>query len=173
MKWVEKLSIEKIRRLLEIFEREHHCQVLLTRENISAVRNNPAPYTFPVIPRPLPSNVVEGEHFVLTDVRRLGFGNVSSSRDLVVKASSWVQGVRSLSQSPTSSSRGPDSSSATDRKVSGQRPERILPLAQVALVVPRVVKIKRKKAFKRRDAPGSRSEDFIPWIPNHPDDPKI
>ena len=68
MKWVEKSSIEKIRRLLEIFARERHCQVLLTRENISAIRNNPAPYTLPVIPRPLPSNVMEGEHFVLADV---------------------------------------------------------------------------------------------------------
>ena len=68
MKWVEKLSIEKIRRLLEISERERHYQVLLTRENISAVRNNPTPYTLLVIPWSLPSNVVEGEHFVLADV---------------------------------------------------------------------------------------------------------
>ena len=65
MKWVEKSSVEKIRRLLEISERERHCQVLLTRENISAVRNNPTPYTLIVIPQPLPSNVMEGEHFVL------------------------------------------------------------------------------------------------------------
>ena len=117
MKWVEKSSIEKVRRLLEISERECHCQVLLTRENISAVRNNPALYTLPVIPRALPSNVVEGEHFVLADIRRLAYGNVSSSRDLVVEASSRVQGARSLSQSPISSSRGPDSSSAADREV--------------------------------------------------------
>ena len=90
MKWVEKSSIEKIRRLLEIFERERHYQVLLTQENISVVRHNPAPYTLLVIPRPLPSNVVEGEHFVLVDVRRLVFGSASSSRDLVVEASSQV-----------------------------------------------------------------------------------
>ena len=159
---MEKSSIEKIRRLLEISERERHCQVLLTRENISAVSNNLAPYTLPVIPRPLPSNVVEGEHFVLADVRRLASGNVSSSRDLVVEASSRVKGARSLSQSPTSSSWGPDSSSAADWEVSGQGPELVLPLAQVALAAPQVVKIKRKKAFKRRDAPGSRSEDFVP-----------
>ena len=38
MKWVEKSSIEKIRRLLKIFERERHCQVLLTRKNISTVK---------------------------------------------------------------------------------------------------------------------------------------
>ena len=78
MKWVEKSSIEKIRRLLEISERERHYQVLLTRENISAVRRDPAPYTLPVIPRPLPSNIVEGEHFVIADVRRLVSGNASS-----------------------------------------------------------------------------------------------
>ena len=58
VKWVEKSSIEKTRRILEISERERHYQVLLTRENISAVRNNPAPYTLPIIPRLLPSNVV-------------------------------------------------------------------------------------------------------------------
>ena len=84
MKWVEKSSIEKIRRLLEISELERHYQVLLARENISAVRNNPAPYTLPVIPRPLPSNVVEREHFVLADVRRLASGSAISSQDLVV-----------------------------------------------------------------------------------------
>ena len=92
MKWVEKSSIEKIRRLLEISERERHYQVLLTRDNISVVRNNPTSYTLPVIPRPLPSNVVEGEHFVLVDVRRLASGSASSSRDLVFEASSRVQG---------------------------------------------------------------------------------
>ena len=71
MKWVEKSSIEKIHRLLEISERERYYQVLLARENISAVRHNPTSYTLSVIPRPLPSNVVEGEHFVLADVRHL------------------------------------------------------------------------------------------------------
>ena len=93
MKWVEKSSIEKIRRLLEISERERHYQVLLTRENISAVRRNPAPYTLPVIPRSLPSNVVEGEHFVIADVRRLVSSNASSSKDPIVKASSRMQGA--------------------------------------------------------------------------------
>ena len=91
---------------------------------------------------------------------------------MVVEASSQVQGAWSLSQLPTSSSWGPDSSSAANREVSGVSLEHVLPLAQVALAAPRVMKIKRKKAFKRRDAPGSRSKDFVPWIPNRPDDPQ-
>ena len=109
---------------------------------------------------------------MLADVRRLVSGNVSSSQGLVVEASSRVQGARSLSQSPTSLSRGPDSSSAVDREVSRLGPERVLPLAQVAPAAPRVVKIKRKKAVKRRDVPGSRSEDFVPWIPSRLDGPQ-
>ena len=75
MNWVEKSSFEKIRRLSEISEQERHYKVLLTPDNISAVRRNPAPYTLPVIPRPLPLDVVEREHFVIADRRRL----VSSS----------------------------------------------------------------------------------------------
>ena len=34
------------------------------------------------------------------------------------------------------------------------------------------MKVKRKKALKCRDAPGSRSKDFIPWIPSRPDEPQ-
>ena len=43
---------------------------------------------------------------------------------------------------------------------------------QVSIPAPRVVKIKRKKALKRRNALGYKSEDFVPWIPNRLDDPQ-
>ena len=173
MKWVEKSSIEKIRRILEISERERHYQVLLTRENISAVRCNPTLYTLPVIPRALPSNVVEGEHFVIADVRHLVSGNASSSRDPVVKALSRVQGARSASRSLASLSGGSgSSSSAPDRRDRRDRPERFLPLAQVAWAVPRVVKVKRKRALGRRNAPRSRCENFISWVPDDTDGPQ-
>ena len=173
MKWVEKSSIEKILRLLKISERERHYLVLLTRENIAAVRRNLDPYTLPVIPRPLPSNVVEGEHFVIADVRRLVSDSASSSRDPVVEASSWVQGARSALRSSASSSGGSGSSSfAPGRRARRDCPERFLPLAQVAGAAPRVVKVKRKRAFERRNAPGSRCENFIPWVPDDTDGPR-
>ena len=38
--------------------------------------------------------------------------------------------------------------------------------------VPRVVKVKRKRALKRRNASRSRGENFIPWIPDVADDPQ-
>ena len=173
MKWVEKSSIEKIHRLLEIFEQEHHYQVLLTRENISVVRRNPAPYTLLVIPRSLPSNIVEGEHFVLADVRRLVSSDASSSRDPVIEALSLVQGARSTSRSSASSSGASSSSpSAPSRRAKKGHPEHFLPLAQVAGAAPRVVKVKRKRALERRNTPGSRGENFIPWIPDDADGPQ-
>ena len=173
MKWVEKSSIEKIRRLLDISERERHYQVLLTRENISTVRHNPAPYTLPVIPRSLPLNVMEGEHFVIADVRRLVSGSASSSKDPVVVASSRVQRAQSASRSPASSSGGSSSSSSTPgQRARRDRPERFLPLGQVAGAAPRVVKVKRKRALGRRNAPWSRCENFIPWVPDGTDGPQ-
>ena len=103
---MEKSSFEKIRRLLEVSKREHHCKVLLMPENISSIRHNSAPYSLPVIPRPLPPDVVEREHFVVADLRRLVSRDASSSRDPVVEGSSRGQGVGNASGASTSSSRG-------------------------------------------------------------------
>ena len=121
----------------------------------------------------MPSNVVEGEHFVLPYVWRLVSGGASASRDLVVKASSRVQGAQSASRPPATSSGGSSSSpSAPSQRAKKGRPERFLPLAQLAGATPRVVKVKRKGALGRRNTPGSRGENFIPWIPDDADGPQ-
>ena len=121
-------------------------------ENISAVRHNPTPYNLPVIPHPLPPDVVEGEHFVV--------------------ARCWVQGVGSMSGASTSSS-GSSSSSPPPppppplfipgRGTRSGHPERLPLLVKVAGPAPRVVRINRKRAPGRRNAPGSKGEDFVPW----------
>ena len=170
--WVEKLSFEKIRRLLEVSEREPHCKVLLIPENISAVRHNPAPYNLPAIPRPLLLDVVEGEHFVIVDLRRLVSRGASSSRDLVVEGSSRVQGVGSAFRESTSSSGGSDSSlPVPGRGARSGHPERLRLLVQVAGPAPRVVRIRRKGPLGRRNAPGSKGKDFVPWVPADSEEP--
>ena len=129
---MEKSSFEKIRRLLEVSEREHHCKVLLIPENISAVRHNLAPYNLPVIPLPLPPDVVEGEHFVVPDMRCLVSHGASSSKDLVVEASSRVQGVGSAFGASASSSGSFGSSlPVPSRGTTSGHPERICLLVQV------------------------------------------
>ena len=165
MNWVEKSRFEKIRRLSEISEQERHYKVLLTPNNISVVRRNPTPYTLPVIPRPLPSDVVEGERFVITDLRRLVSSSAHPSGGSVVEASSQVQGAWSASGSSTSPSE--DSSSAQpvpSQRTRISRPERLPLPEQVAGSSPRVITIKRKGAARRRNAPGSKGEDFVPWV---------
>ena len=37
---------------------------------------------------------------------------------------------------------------------------------------PRVVRIKRKGAPRRCNAPGSKGEDFVPWVPADSEDPQ-
>ena len=168
--WVEKSSFEKIRRLLEVSKRERHYKVLLTPENISAARHNPTPYNLPVIPRLLLPDVVEGEHFVVSDLCRL----VSScARDLEVEASSRVQGVGSASGAFTSSSGSSGSSFLVpNRGTRSGHPERLRLPMQVAGPVPRVVRIRRKGAPGRRNTLGSKGEDFMPWVPAHSEDPQ-
>ena len=51
MHWVEKVSLEKICRLLEISEQERHYEVFLTLKNLADVRRNSTPYNVPIIPR--------------------------------------------------------------------------------------------------------------------------
>ena len=68
------------------------------------LRRNPAPYTLPITPRPLPSDVVEGEHFVFSDLRCLVSSSARPSNGPVVEASSQVQGAWSASGSSTSPS---------------------------------------------------------------------
>ena len=63
--WVEKASLERIRRLLEIIEGERNHELLLYVKNLWELGANPFPYIVPVIPRSLPVELIRGEHFVL------------------------------------------------------------------------------------------------------------
>ena len=122
-------------------------------------------YTLPVIPRLLPSDIVEGEHFVIADLRRLISSSARPSGDPVVEPSSRVQGAGHTSGSSTSPS-GDSSFSypAPSRRTRSSRPEQ-LPLPDpVAGSAPQVVKIRWKGASGQRNAPGSKGEDFVPWV---------
>ena len=129
------------------------------------MRRNPAPYTLAVIPRPLPSDIVEGEYFVIADLRCLISSSACFSGDPIVEASSRVQGAGHVSGSSTSPSG--DSSSAhpvPNWRTRSSRPERLPLPNRVVISSPRVVKIRQKGASGQRNAPGSKGEDFVPWV---------
>ena len=113
VQWVEKVSLEKIRRLLEVFEQESHYEVLLTLKNLADVRRSLTPYSLPIIPRALPLEIVEGEHFVTSDLLSLLAGRAPSTRDPEAEASHQEQASRPSSIPPTSANG--DSSSTSPR----------------------------------------------------------
>ena len=67
-----------ISRWLEITERESN-EFLLSMKNSQELRSSPFPYIAPVVPRPLPREVVGGEHFVLADLLKSISGSSSQA----------------------------------------------------------------------------------------------
>ena len=104
MQWVEKASLEKIRRLIEGYEQERHCEVLLTLKNLANVRRSPVPYSLSIIPRSLPLEIVGKEHFVTTDLLELLVSHVSSYGYLAAEALSREQALRASFVPSTSTS---------------------------------------------------------------------
>ena len=62
------MRLDRIHRLLDITEREFHHKLLLSVKNLQDLGVSPFPYIVHVLPRPLPNEVVKGEHFFLTDL---------------------------------------------------------------------------------------------------------
>ena len=103
----------KVCRLLEVSEHEHHYEVLLTLKNLVDVRRSPAPYSLPIIPRALPLEIVDGEHFVTSDLLSLLAGCAPSTRGLEAEASHREQASRVSSIPSTSTSRNSSSACKT------------------------------------------------------------
>ena len=172
MQCVEKASLEKICRLLEVSEQERHYEVLLTLKNLADVRQSLAPYNLPIIPCSLPLEIVEEEHFVTSDLLSLLAGRAPSAGDPEVEASyqeqaSWASPVSSTPASGDSSSasRGP----GLDER--GIRPAR-LPLPRKGIgSAPLVPQIIKKGTGRVKSTPKALVEDFIPWVRPEPNRP--
>ena len=128
--WVEKASFEKIRKLLEISEREQHHQVLLTLKNLGDLSRILAPYSVPVIPRPLPTKIVEGEHYVTVDLLNLLPGSSSPTKEPETEVAGRELVIRT--QLGQSSSASEDSGLAPQASRQGEKGSRLecLPLAR-------------------------------------------
>ena len=87
MNWVEKASFKKIQKLLEISKRERHHEILLIARNVCELSCSPSPYILSVIPHHLPTEIVEGEHYVIANLLNLAPGSLQQrilrSRQLV------------------------------------------------------------------------------------------
>ena len=172
VQWVEKASLENIRRLLEVSEQEHHYEVLLILKNLADVRWSPALYSLPIIPRALPLEIVDEEHFVTSDLLSLLAGRAPSTRDPEAEASHREQVSWALSIPSTSTNRDFNSASPGPG-----RDERVIRLARLHLPrkgtnsTPRVSQIGKKGTGQVKSTPGAQVEDFIPWVRPEPSRP--
>ena len=60
-------------------EAKRNHELLLTVKNLRELGSSPFHYGIPIIPRPLPSEVIEGEYFVLADVLKSVPGSSSQA----------------------------------------------------------------------------------------------
>ena len=72
---MEKASLKRIIRLLEITEGVHNHEFLLSMKNLKELSSNPFPYIVLVIPCRLPVELVRRKHFVLTDLLKSILGS--------------------------------------------------------------------------------------------------
>ena len=174
MHWVEKTSLEKIRRMLEVSEQERHCKVLLTLKNLADVRRSPTPYSLSIIPRSLPSEIVGGKHFVTTDLLDLLMGRTPSTGDPEAEALSREQASRASSVPLTSTSGGSSSALPVPSPEEGSVCPAGLSLPKKRIdPAPRVLTIKKKRTTPGKSARGARVEDFIPWVCSEPIRPSL
>ena len=129
------------------------------------MRWNPAPYSLPIIPHPLPSEIVDGEHFVTADLLRLISGDSSTSGGAEAEIVDRRPTARSSSGPSASNSEGSGSAHPASRRGERDSRSKCLPLpkrgGKYAL---RALKVRRKKAFGRGNAPGTQVKDFVPWV---------
>ena len=68
MEWVEKASFDRLNMLFEIAAAEWSCDTLLSTQNLRSVMQELQPYMLNILPRRMPEEAMDGEHFVLQDL---------------------------------------------------------------------------------------------------------
>ena len=130
--------------MLEISKLEQHQEVLITLKNLDDLSRNLAPYSVPVILRPLPTEIVEGEHYVTADLLNLLPGSASPGRESEIEEASWELVTHTRPGQPSSASEdlGP-ALQASKRGERGSRLEHPSLARKGSRLAPQV--LKRKK----------------------------
>ena len=161
--WVERASFTKIRRLLEIFEQEWNHEVLLIVKNLHDLSRHPSPYIVPIIPHPLPSEIVESEHFVAVDLLSLISDGSSPARETESEAAG--QELVTITQPAQPSFASEDLSLAPQASKQGEG-SGCLELPPLATKDCRLTPQASKKMKESRlKVAGAGTEEFIPWVP--------
>ena len=138
------------------------------------MRQSPAPYSLPIIPRSLPSEIMGEEHFVITDLLDFLAGRAPSPEDLEAKALSREQELRASSVPSTSTRGGSSSALPVPGLEAGSVCPVGLPLPRKRIdPTPQVLTIKKKRTTQGKSARGAQVEDFTPWVRSKPSQPSL
>ena len=153
-------SFAKIRRLLEISEQEWHHEVLLTVKNLHDLSGHSSPYNVPIIPRPLPSEIVEGVHFVAADLLSLIPDGSSPAREAKSEAAGWELVISTQPAQPSSASKDSSPAPQVFRQGEGSGHLKRPPLSRKdSRLAPQASK---KKKGSRQKVARVGTGDFIP-----------
>ena len=148
----------------EIFERERHNEILLTAKNLLDSSRSPSPYIILVIPRPLPVEIVEGEHYVIVDLLNLASSSSSPAKNFETEAFGQELVISTQSEQPSlareDSDLVPQASKKNDR---GSRLEHFPFAKKGSRPAPQAFK-KGRRVPERLKTPGAGVEDFVPWV---------
>ena len=162
--WVEKAGFKNIMKLLEISERERHHEILLTVKNLHELSRNPFPYTLPVIPRPLPTEVVEGEHYVIVDLLTLVPGSSSPAQTSEAEVVGRELEMSLRLEQPSLAREDPDVTPRASKEVDkGNRLKHLSFTKKGSHPAPQASK-KGRWVPERRRALGTGVEDFVTWF---------
>ena len=162
--WVEKTSFKKIQRLLEISKQERHHEIILTAKNLRELSCSPSPYIIPVIPRPLPAEIVEGEHYIIVDLLNLAPSNSSPSKNSETEVVGRELVISTQSGQPSLAREDSDLvPQASKKDDSGSRLNRLPFTKKGSHPSPQASK-KGRRVPERLKTPRTRVEDFVPWV---------
>ena len=65
---------------------ERHNEILLTAKNLLDLGRSLSLYIILVIPRPLPAEILEGEHYIIVDLLNLAPGSSSPAKNFEIEA---------------------------------------------------------------------------------------
>ena len=132
--------------------------------NFRELSRSPYPYILPVISRPLPIKVVEGEHYVIANLLNLTLGSSSLAKNLEIEVvgRELVISTQPGQHSPAMEDSGPAplASKKVDR---GSRLERLPFTKNRSRPAPQASK-KGRRVPERLREPGAGVEDIVPWV---------
>ena len=134
-------------------------------KNLHDLSRHPSPYSVPIIPRSLPSKIVEREHFVITDLLSLILGGSSPAREAESEAAGRELVISTQPAQPSSASKDSGPAPQASRQAEGgihlEHPSLAIKDSRLA---PRASK-KRKGTLRPQKVDRARVEDFILWVP--------